>query len=54
MPEKMSQSEIDSLFRLNDIVSNYSASIDCVEISACTGKGIGEVIRWLEQVYQGK
>ena len=49
MPEKISFSEIDSLFRLSEIIKHSSRPIQTVEVSAVTGQGLVEVIRWLER-----
>ena len=49
LPETISKSELESLFRINDIVSKAKHTTHQLEISACTGKGLNEVIRWLEQ-----
>lgn len=49
LPQTLSRSELESLFRLEDIVLKAQQNIHQLEISACTGKGLNEVIKWLEQ-----
>ena len=49
IPQTLSRSELESLFRVEDIVSSVSQNVHQLPISACTGKGLSDVIRWLEQ-----
>lgn len=54
VPDKLTKSEIESLFRLNDILDHCSRQVAQVEVSACTGQGVGDVLKWLEQNCNGK
>lgn len=49
LPDKMTQSELESLFRLSDTMVHGCRNIHQVEVSACTGKGFGLIFKWLEQ-----
>ncbi|XP_029996472.1 ADP-ribosylation factor-like protein 16 [Sphaeramia orbicularis] len=50
MPCIMSLVEIKSLFRLEDIIASATQPITTLELSACTGEGLQEVLGWLESV----
>ncbi|KAH3864138.1 ADP-ribosylation factor-like protein 16 [Dreissena polymorpha] len=54
MPDTLSQSELESLFHLKDIVQSCNRPLQTLEVSACTGKGLGKIITWLEQNATGK
>lgn len=54
MPDRLTKSEIESLFRLSEIIGQCGRSVQQVEVSACTGQGLGHVIKWLEQNSCGK
>ncbi|XP_053347482.1 ADP-ribosylation factor-like protein 16 isoform X2 [Clarias gariepinus] len=44
----MSPVEIKSLFRMDDIIASASQSITVLELSARSGKGLQEVLNWLD------
>ncbi|XP_008278616.1 ADP-ribosylation factor-like protein 16 [Stegastes partitus] len=48
MPCIMSLIEIKSLFRMDDIVASATQPITTLELSARSGQGLQEVLRWLE------
>ncbi|KAM8845171.1 ADP-ribosylation factor-like protein 16 isoform 1-T1 [Spinachia spinachia] len=50
MPCIMSLVEIKSLFRMDDIIASATQPITILEVSACTGQGLQEVLSWLESV----
>jgi len=54
MPDKMTQSEIESLFRLSDICKTCERPVSTVEVSANSGQGLGEIIKWMDQNALGK
>lgn len=54
MPDKMTRSEVETLFRLNDICLTCGHPITTVDVSASTGQGLGEIIKWLDQNAFGK
>ncbi|WAQ96465.1 ARL16-like protein [Mya arenaria] len=54
MPDRMSPSEIESLFRLKDIAHCCGRKFDTVEVSSCSGKGLGEIISWMDKNTIGK
>lgn len=54
MPDKMTQCEIETLFRLSDISKSCDRPLTTVEVSASTGQGLGEIMKWLDQNAHGK
>ncbi|XP_022042962.1 ADP-ribosylation factor-like protein 16 isoform X1 [Acanthochromis polyacanthus] len=50
MPCVMSLIEIKSLFRMDDIIASATQPITTLELSARSGQGLQEVLRWLESV----
>uniref|UniRef100_A0A8C6TT50 ADP-ribosylation factor-like 16 n=1 Tax=Neogobius melanostomus TaxID=47308 RepID=A0A8C6TT50_9GOBI len=46
----MSLVEMKSLFRLEDIIASASQPITTLELSASTGQGLQEVLKWLDSV----
>ncbi|KAM9391962.1 ADP-ribosylation factor-like protein 16 [Pholidichthys leucotaenia] len=50
MPCIMNLIEIKSLFRMDDIVASSTQPITILELSARSGEGLLEVLRWLESV----
>ncbi|XP_068574386.1 ADP-ribosylation factor-like protein 16 [Cebidichthys violaceus] len=50
MPCTMSLVEIQSLFRLDDIIASATQPITILELSARTGQGLQEVLSWLESI----
>ncbi|XP_045212798.2 ADP-ribosylation factor-like protein 16 [Mercenaria mercenaria] len=54
MPDKLTHGEIETLFRLSDIKSQCGRSFEQVEVSACTGQGLSQIVKWMEQNCFGK
>ncbi|KAL4239536.1 ADP-ribosylation factor-like protein 16 [Mactra antiquata] len=54
VPDKFTKSEIESLFRLSEIVKHCGRQVEQVDVSACTGQGVGDILKWLEQNCHGK
>ncbi|XP_034045381.1 ADP-ribosylation factor-like protein 16 isoform X2 [Thalassophryne amazonica] len=50
IPCTMSLIEIQSLFRMDDIIASASQPITILELSASTGDGLQEVLNWLESI----
>ncbi|XP_061740658.1 ADP-ribosylation factor-like protein 16 isoform X1 [Nerophis ophidion] len=50
MPCTMSLVEIQSLFRLDDILASAPQTVTTLEVSARSGMGLQEVLAWLESV----
>ncbi|XP_069380870.1 ADP-ribosylation factor-like protein 16 isoform X3 [Paralichthys olivaceus] len=50
MPCTMSLTEIKSLFRMDDIIASATQPITTLELSACSGQGLREVLSWLESI----
>ncbi|XP_077590976.1 ADP-ribosylation factor-like protein 16 [Stigmatopora nigra] len=50
MPCTMSLVEMQSLFRLDDVIANATQTITTMETSARTGTGLREVLTWMETV----
>ncbi|XP_060945412.1 ADP-ribosylation factor-like protein 16 [Limanda limanda] len=50
MPCTMSLTEIKSLFRMDDIIASAPQPITTLELSACSGQGLKEVLSWLESI----
>ncbi|KAI5091017.1 ADP-ribosylation factor-like protein 16 [Silurus meridionalis] len=48
LPCIMSLEEIKSLFRIDDIIASAPQSITVLELSARSGKGLQEVLNWLD------
>ncbi|KAM4598665.1 LOW QUALITY PROTEIN: ADP-ribosylation factor-like protein 16 [Polymixia lowei] len=48
LPCTMSLVEIKSLFRMDDIVASATQPITTLELSAHSGEGLQDVLRWLE------
>ncbi|XP_026181709.1 ADP-ribosylation factor-like protein 16 isoform X2 [Mastacembelus armatus] len=48
MPCNMGLVEIKSLFRMDDIIASATQPITTLELSARSGLGLQEVLRWLE------
>jgi len=49
MPDRMTSSEIESLFRVKDIIRCCGRPLATVDVSAVSGKGLKDVLIWLEQ-----
>ncbi|XP_064595583.1 ADP-ribosylation factor-like protein 16 [Liolophura sinensis] len=49
MPTRMTKSEIEALFRLQDIIKSAQQVISVVEISVHTGHGVQDVIKWIQK-----
>lgn len=49
MPTRMTKSEIEAMFRLQDIIKNAQQKITVVEISVHSGHGVQEVIKWIQK-----
>nr|XP_020466093.1 ADP-ribosylation factor-like protein 16 isoform X1 [Monopterus albus]XP_020466094.1 ADP-ribosylation factor-like protein 16 isoform X1 [Monopterus albus]XP_020466095.1 ADP-ribosylation factor-like protein 16 isoform X1 [Monopterus albus] len=50
MPCTMTLTEIKSLFRMDDIIASATQPITTLELSACTGQGLQDVLSWLESI----
>ncbi|XP_029293523.1 ADP-ribosylation factor-like protein 16 isoform X3 [Cottoperca gobio] len=50
MPCTMSLIEIQSLFRMDDIIASATQPITTLELSARSGEGLQEVLSWLESI----
>nr|XP_046270193.1 ADP-ribosylation factor-like protein 16 [Scatophagus argus] len=50
MPCTMSLIEIQSLFRIDDIIASATQPITTLEVSAHSGEGLQEVLSWLESI----
>nr|XP_057904287.1 ADP-ribosylation factor-like protein 16 [Doryrhamphus excisus] len=50
MPCTMSLVEIQSLFRLDDIIASAPQTVTTLEVSARSGMGLQKVLSWLESV----
>ncbi|KAM9843773.1 ADP-ribosylation factor-like protein 16 [Aulostomus maculatus] len=50
MPCTMSLMEVQSLFRLDDIIASATQPIEALEVSAHSGEGLQEVLSWLESI----
>ncbi|KAB5530673.1 hypothetical protein PHYPO_G00132060 [Pangasianodon hypophthalmus] len=48
LPCTMSLEEMKSLFRMDDIIASAPQSITVLELSARSGKGLQEVLNWLD------
>lgn len=48
LPCTMSLEEMKSLFRVDDIIASAPQSITVLELSARSGKGLQEVLNWLD------
>ncbi|XP_046690607.1 ADP-ribosylation factor-like protein 16 isoform X3 [Silurus meridionalis] len=48
LPCTMSLKEMKSLFRIDDIIASAPQSITVLELSARSGKGLQEVLHWLD------
>lgn len=45
----MSRFELESLFRMDDIIKNSTQKISILEISSFDGKGLDNVLKWLQE-----
>lgn len=50
MPCTMSLIEINSLFRMDDIIASATQPVTILEVSAVSGRGLQEVLSWLESI----
>lgn len=46
----MTPTEMKSLFRMDDIIASATQPITVLELSARSGQGLQEVLRWLESI----
>ncbi|KAJ8319395.1 hypothetical protein KUTeg_004486 [Tegillarca granosa] len=49
LPTTMSRFELESLFRMDDIIKNSAQKISILEISSFDGKGLDSVLKWLQE-----
>ena len=54
IPCGMTQMEISSIMRLNDIINRSTQRISVVETCLHDGKGLSDVVQWLQETYQSK
>ncbi|KAK3588529.1 hypothetical protein CHS0354_014240 [Potamilus streckersoni] len=54
MPTIMTRSEVESLFRLDEIISHSKQKVTVIEISAFSGQGLQTIVDWLLQNYNAK
>ena len=52
LPCYMSVEEMKSLIRLPDIIACAKQNITVAEVSARTGTGLAEVLRWLQDTHR--
>ncbi|XP_004071439.1 ADP-ribosylation factor-like protein 16 [Oryzias latipes] len=50
VPCVMTPTEMKSLFRMDDIIASATQPITVLELSARSGQGLQEVLRWLESI----
>ncbi|XP_041473842.1 ADP-ribosylation factor-like protein 16 [Lytechinus variegatus] len=53
LPLPMSMQQIRSLLHLDDIANSASQRIEVLQVSALTGQGLDEVVRWLSSNAKG-
>lgn len=54
IPCGMTQTEITSFMRLDDIVQNSSQKIAVIETCLHDGRGLSDVVSWLQETYSAK
>ncbi|XP_069785791.1 ADP-ribosylation factor-like protein 16 isoform X3 [Narcine bancroftii] len=54
LPCHMSLVEMKSLFRMDDILACAKQTIHVLEVSARTGRGLDQVLKWLNSHFKGK
>ena len=54
IPCGMTQMAISSIMRLNDIINRSTQKISVVETCLHDGRGLSDVVNWLQETYQSK